>query len=475
MALLRTSYRIFFPLFAPLIVFILFSATVILGTRAVVAPCLPRSLSTPPTDNHPIPPSPLPRCLSTGSALPLPISYGSSDHVQLHQRVGLTISESKRIHLHPHLFLHNNNDNNKCAQGYLHSHSHRRTLSDLDQDFTMASPSEQQQQQTHQQWNQPSGTAFAEGLPLWTAGTINSRSLRNPFVKSFGLRHKATMDWGMRARARTQRHWDKYWHQLETGDESSDLFIAGTTSTDTGTDKDMDTRASTGTYISTDANAEGSGGENGAPGQETTVPSSPDTISDSLRASLCTSASNCTQNLNLSINYNNTDGPYSATIITTTTTAIKDSGLARAETEPPTLLNMITPPLGDNDGPGSLFFSQLLNHYQKPPPPQESYAFFTSTTSDNDNNSTLHTNTTFRQYYQINREFYKPGIVFFSLFILILSLNKLAQSLTRPSIAFFEPLCARLFMHRRSHNTLVTWREPASLSIPPKRTRLRIG
>ncbi|KAG0284810.1 hypothetical protein BGZ96_010843 [Linnemannia gamsii] len=102
----------------------------------------------------------------------------------------------------------------------------------------MPSPSEQQ---IPQQWNQPSGTAFAEGLPLWTAGTINSRSLRNPFVKSFGLRHKATMDWGMRARARTQRHWDKYWHQLETGDESSDLYMVGTTSSDPGTDTDMDT------------------------------------------------------------------------------------------------------------------------------------------------------------------------------------------------------------------------------------------
>ncbi|KAG0066590.1 hypothetical protein BGZ90_001343 [Linnemannia elongata] len=103
----------------------------------------------------------------------------------------------------------------------------------------MASPLKQQQrEQISQQWNQPSGTTFAEGrLPLWTPGTINSRSLRNPFVKSFGLRHKATMDWGMRARARTQRHWDKYWHQVETGQESGfdSLYETGNFGTGTGT------------------------------------------------------------------------------------------------------------------------------------------------------------------------------------------------------------------------------------------------
>ncbi|KAF9285125.1 Thymus-specific serine protease [Mortierella alpina] len=49
-------------------------------------------------------------------------------------------------------------------------------------------------------------------------GTIN-RSNRSPFVKTFGLRHKPSMDWGMRARARNQVHWDKYWSELETGQE----------------------------------------------------------------------------------------------------------------------------------------------------------------------------------------------------------------------------------------------------------------
>ncbi|KAF9574315.1 Thymus-specific serine protease [Mortierella alpina] len=55
----------------------------------------------------------------------------------------------------------------------------------------------------------------------WTSDTIGTlnRSYRSPFVKTFGLRHKPSMDWGMRARARNQVHWDKYWSELETGQE----------------------------------------------------------------------------------------------------------------------------------------------------------------------------------------------------------------------------------------------------------------
>lgn len=42
---------------------------------------------------------------------------------------------------------------------------------------------------------------------------------RGRFVKTMGLRHKPTMDWGMRSRAKNQEHWDKYWNQLETGQQ----------------------------------------------------------------------------------------------------------------------------------------------------------------------------------------------------------------------------------------------------------------
>ncbi|KAF9295160.1 hypothetical protein BGZ88_002670 [Linnemannia elongata] len=273
----------------------------------------------------------------------------------------------------------------------------------------MASPLKQQQrEQISQQWNQPSGTTFAEGrLPLWTAGTINSRSLRNPFVKSFGLRHKATMDWGMRARARTQRHWDKYWHQVETGQESGfdSLYETGNSGTGTGTN------AGTSTSVSTDVNAGGTGG----PREETTTSSSSDTISNTYGASssspyTCASALNCTEKSNLDTDNrsNRTDGSYSTAPPTTTTTVTKDNGLARAETELPFSPDMITPLPGDNDGPGSLFFSQLLNHNQKSPPSQDPSTSFPSTYTDN-KTTTHNTSTTFRQYYQINREFYKPG------------------------------------------------------------------
>ncbi|KAF9143711.1 hypothetical protein BGX30_014960 [Mortierella sp. GBA39] len=257
----------------------------------------------------------------------------------------------------------------------------------------MASPLEQQQEQISQQWNQPSGTTFAEGgLPLWTAGAINSRSLRNPFVKSFGLRHKATMDWGMRARARTQRHWDKYWHQVETGQESGIGNLCETGNSGTG--------AGISAGVSTDVGAGGSGGLGGdnskAPGEETIFSSSPNTKSDTNGAS--SSSLNCTQNSNLDTDsrLNRTDKSYS-------TAAMKDNGLARAETELPFSPDMIVPLPGDNDGPGSLFFSQLLNHYQKSPPSQDPSTYFSSTRTDHN------TTATFRQYYQINWEFYKPG------------------------------------------------------------------
>lgn len=399
----RTSNKIrfsrfvhhFFFFYFYFYLFVLFSATVIPGTHAALASCPPVSSSTLHTCDHPSPPL----RLGTDSGLPLPlnnpISYSSSDHIQFHQRVGSTESESKRTSLHPHL-LHNKHDH--C---YTHHHTHRRSQPESNQESRMASPFEQQQQQEQisQQWNQPSGTTFAEGgLPLWTPGAINSRSLRNPFVKSFGLRHKATMDWGMRARARTQRHWDKFWHQGETGQE-------------------FDETGSSGTGIRTDMSAGGSGGpggdNNNAPGEEETlISSSPNTMSYTCGASTssaftCTFTINCTQNSKLDTNNrsNITDGSDSTA---KTTTAMKDNGLARAETELPFSPDMIAPLLGDNDGPGSLFFSQPLNHYQKPPPSQDPSTYFPSSYTDN---TTAHiTNATFRQYYQINREFYKPGI-----------------------------------------------------------------
>ncbi|KAF9147535.1 hypothetical protein BG015_010799 [Linnemannia schmuckeri] len=284
-------------------------------------------------------------------------------------------------------------------------------MSDSNQEITMASPSEQQQE-LPQQWNQPSGTIFAEeGLPLWTAGTINGRSLRSPFVKSFGLRHKATMDWGMRARARTQRHWDKYWHQVETGLGSSDFNNLDKTGISGGSGTGADTR----TGKSTCAGAGGSGGSGGdnnkGPAEETMLSSSQDAISYSHGASTslsftCTSALDCTQNSNLDTNNHtsSTDESYS------TTTKMKDNGLARAETESSFAPDMISLFPGDNDGPGSLFFFQLLNHYQKPSSSQDPSTYFTPTTADNsDDSNSNNTHSTFRQHYQINREFYKPG------------------------------------------------------------------
>ncbi|KAG0214054.1 hypothetical protein BGX28_002920 [Mortierella sp. GBA30] len=45
-----------------------------------------------------------------------------------------------------------------------------------------------------------------------------------PFARTFGLRHKPSIDWGMRARARRQMHWDEYWGGLETA-QGSDAVL----------------------------------------------------------------------------------------------------------------------------------------------------------------------------------------------------------------------------------------------------------
>ncbi|KAG0096679.1 hypothetical protein BGZ93_004143 [Podila epicladia] len=39
------------------------------------------------------------------------------------------------------------------------------------------------------------------------------------------LRHKPTMDWGMRARARNQIHWDKYWFHFEASRYDDDIIL----------------------------------------------------------------------------------------------------------------------------------------------------------------------------------------------------------------------------------------------------------
>ncbi|KAF9091074.1 hypothetical protein BGX23_005510 [Mortierella sp. AD031] len=82
--------------------------------------------------------------------------------------------------------------------------------------------------------------------------------------------------------------------------------------------------------------------------------------------------------------------------------------------ETPIPSNFILPPPGDSDGPGSVFFLQLLNHYQPSPTPPTAQAQDPSSdchafTSDSTKTDNTHTHTTFRQYYQLNYEFYKPG------------------------------------------------------------------
>ncbi|KAF9932489.1 hypothetical protein FBU30_008062 [Linnemannia zychae] len=166
--------------------------------------------------------------------------------------------------------MHSNNVNNQCYDDQ--QYNIRRSSSSVlsHEEGPIASQSEKQG--LSPQRIKPPGTAFAEGLPIRRVGATNNRVPRNPVVKSFGLRHKATMDWGMRARARTQKHWDKYWRQLETRQDTAfdDLYNIA----------EIDMRENAGT-------------ENGQPGNEPLISNSNSTSTSPITFSPCVLDLNC--------------------------------------------------------------------------------------------------------------------------------------------------------------------------------------
>ncbi|KAF8929458.1 hypothetical protein BGZ58_008929 [Dissophora ornata] len=155
--------------------------------------------------------------------------------------------------------------------------------------------------------------------------------LRYPFVKTLGLRHKSTMDWGMRARAQNQIHWDKYWYPFEPGQVRSKGYRDGNIS---GRTHSLDTPQAGRDNKTKEANTKGN----------TTVAQKED---DEVVKVLEAAASSTT-----------------------------------------------AAPEGESEL-GYFFFSQPLDHFLENS---------TSSSSPPANRSN-----TFRQYYHISSEFYKPG------------------------------------------------------------------
>ncbi|CAO3570450.1 unnamed protein product [Mortierella alpina] len=184
--------------------------------------------------------------------------------------------------------------------------------------------------------------------PSWSSDTIGTTPppYRSPFVKTFGLRHKPSMDWGMRARARNQVHWDKYWSELETGQEFDVL---------SNVDLDLDLEPDLPAYIS----------------NVTLSPNTTTTTADG--------------NSHLQLGADAVMQPESS-----------------GEQQPGTAGT--TPGLPPGDADPGYFFTQLLDHYADPSPGGASAEEAEAGASAAAKNST-----TFRQRYRINDQFYKPG------------------------------------------------------------------
>ncbi|KAF9435950.1 hypothetical protein BGZ76_005171 [Entomortierella beljakovae] len=166
-----------------------------------------------------------------------------------------------------------------------------------------------------------------------------SRKSVLPFTKAFRLRHKSTVDWGMRDTLPNKRHWDKYWHQLEARRKSKD------SENELEEDKEiLATKTST----------------NQAPNY--TITSQDKNIVDKLGDSV--------------------DG-------------LSDPEIDYGES----LFWEETVETIDDSESGYFYHSQILDHFYDPP-----------STSDYSYTPTPPPlNSSFRQYYHISNEFYKPG------------------------------------------------------------------
>jgi len=206
-------------------------------------------------------------------------------------------------------------------------------------------------------------------------GGLNSHKRR--FVKTMGLRHKPTMDWGMRARARNQVHWDKYWYQLETEKQGTSANVAEPAFGDMGEDR------------------------------AATSPNRPEF-----------SFSNRTQKVDGA-----SEDSFDSLLRSKRPTDSRDGTTNTDEQPVPQGADMNTPfsqessstKEASDDDPGFYFFQQELDHFPtlttKPSETSSQTGEFTSTTGPESPGGPASpgTKSTFRQYYHVSSEFYKPG------------------------------------------------------------------
>ena len=203
------------------------------------------------------------------------------------------------------------------------------------------------------------------------------------FVKTMGLRHKPTMDWGMRARARNQVHWDKYWNQFEP----------------TGT-----------------SGASATFGDDGSLSVETKANQDPSKLE-----SLAQPLTNCDMRTNNTAK-SELDGMQDVPLgpdrrVRMTNTSLLSEPLVVRPDDSFTPQSTTAGGPAPEDDSGYHFFQQVLNHFpnttvNNPPPNVPRNESASTTQSDSIlESSSLKNMTTFRQYYHVSSEFYKPGTI----------------------------------------------------------------
>lgn len=218
--------------------------------------------------------------------------------------------------------------------------------------------------------------------PIWHS--VNTSPQHRPMIRPLGLRYKPTMDWGMRARARYQIHWDKYWFQVEASRYEGDMMMDQKHQAR----REQDTKASGQEHSageSEDDNKSTAGDQDNGTKHSTSY--SPPARSYSADV-------NSTDNSNNSNGADNTipNGANGTLNTTKSFAGTRSGGCEGMSTEAPSIS-----PTSKEDDKGCFYFHQILNHFQEPS---------SSPRGESEGRSGQET---FRQYYHVSAEFYKPG------------------------------------------------------------------
>lgn len=221
--------------------------------------------------------------------------------------------------------------------------------------------------------------------PIWHS--VNTNQQHRPVFRPLGLRHKPTMDWGMRARARNQIHWDKYWFQLEASRYDGGL-MANQEHHSARREQGMEASGQKHNHDESENDNKSTAGDQNN-GKHSTSCSPP--------TRLYSADINNTDNSNNS-NDTGRDGiiPNSANGTLNTTKSFAGDGSGGCEGMSTGGSPSISPTTEDDDT-GFFYFRQILNHFQEP------------SSSPGGESEGRSEQGIFRQYYHVSEEFYKPG------------------------------------------------------------------